>query len=560
MISRGRLNVIAAVLAVWAGLTWARLAQVQVLEHDRWEALAARQRETTVEIDEPRGDIVSRDGRILAGSVERVNVYANPGRIPRESWPQLAADLASIVGSSRDAILARFAERDRFFYLARNLDPSVEDAVDRLGQRDLGVLPVEQRVYPHGHLAASVVGFVNADGEGQAGLESSYDRTLTGTASVYRLWRDGKTLPLDLQLETAGRAGLSLHLTLDSRAQLVVEEELRRTLATIGGSAASAVVMVPATGEILAMASAPGFDPARPGDSPSRAWRNRTVQDALEPGSTFKPFVVAGALGDGTVSPAKMIDCSGGGIQVASAFIRDHEQYGWLSVRNILVHSSNVGAIRVAHTLSPVQLDATIRSFGFGSRTGIELPAETGGLYRSLDRWSGLSRAGLAIGQEISVSPLQLARGYAVFANGGRLVRPVLVSETRDRTGDVVAPRRFGVPRRVLDPSIAAQVTRMLEGVVAEGTGKRAAVVGYRVAGKTGTAQKAVDGGYQAGKHLAWFAGFLPLPDPQLVIVVCVDEPHTNFWASDVAAPTFARIASRLVTILGIPPERGTRS
>jgi len=278
---------------------------------------------------------------------------------------------------------------------------------------------------------------------------------------------------------------------------------------------------------------------------------------ALEPGSTFKSFIVAAAIEHGIISPTQLIDCSGGGVQVAGFFMHDHAKYGVLSVRDLLTFSSNAGAIRIAQRLAPEQLDEFITRFGFGRSTGVELPGETRGVYYGPRRWSALSRAGLALGQEISVSPLQLAQAYAAFANGGLLVRPTIVRETRDQRGQVLTPYRPQAPVRVLSSELAHTMAELLTGVVEEGTGVAAHVPGYRVAGKTGTAQKPVDGSYRAGAHAPWFAGFLPLPDPRLVIVVCVDEPHTSFWASDVAAPTFGRIAARLIGLLDIQPTAG---
>ncbi|HVN31054.1 MAG TPA: penicillin-binding protein 2 [Thermoanaerobaculaceae bacterium] len=562
MLSALRLRWLTVGLAAWALLVVARLVQVQVVDHHTWEAESARQRERTVEVEEPRGDITSRDGRLLAGSLERVAVYANPRKIPREQWPAVAARLASLVGSSSAEILADLSKREGFFYVAKDLDPQVADAVAKLRQRGVGTLRTERRVYPHGTLAGPVVGFVNAEGDGQAGLEGFYDRTLRGVPSIYRELRDGKIAPtsLDLSLDTAGRPGQSLQLTLDCRIQEVVEEELGRTMTTTGAKGASAVVMDPTTGKLLAIGSLPSYDPARVGQSPPDWLHNRAVEDALEPGSTFKPIIVAAAITAGVLDPTETVDCSGGGIQVANLFIHDHASFGLLPVRDVLAKSSNTGAIRIAHRLSANQLDSTIREFGFGQPTRVELPAEARGIYRSPQHWSAASRASLALGQEIAVTPLQLAQAYAIVANGGLLVRPTLVLETRDRSGHVVTPYRPQPGQRVLPASVASSLAALLEGVVEDGTGRAADVPGFRVAGKTGTAQRASAGSYAAGHHVAWFVGFLPMPNPSLLIVVCIDEPESSYWAAEVAAPTFGRLAARVVTLLGVQPTRGERA
>ena len=562
MVNAARLRLLGRALAVWAAVVVARLAQVQLLQHASWEAESARQQEKTVEVEEPRGDIVSRDGHLLAGSLERAVIYANPSRVPRREWKDVAAGLAPVAGMTATEILARFAEKDGFFYLAKDLDRSAAAAVERLRERGVGWLPTERRVYPQHGLAGATVGFVDSSGTGQAGLEASFDRTLRGVPSVYRMLRDGRIspTPLDLRLETPGRPGQSLVLTLDSRIQEVAEEELARTLAEVGGKGAAAVVMDVASGELLALASLPSYDPGRLDEGLADGRHNHAIEDALEPGSTFKPFIVAAALTAGVLSPFEMVDCSGGGVQVANVFFHDHARYGLLPIREVLAKSSNTGAIRVALRLTPAQLDATIRAFGFGQPTRVELPAETRGIYHSPQSWSAVSRAGLALGQEISVTPIQLAQAYAALANGGRLVRPSLVLETRDRDGRVVTPSRAAAPAQALAPEAARAVAAMLEAVVEDGTGKSADVPGFRVAGKTGTAQRAFAGGYGSGRHVAWFAGFLATSAPRLAIVVCINEPHSNYWAAEVAAPAFGRIANRLVTLLGMAPSEWGRT
>lgn len=559
MFNAARLRWIVLGLSVWACAVVVRLVQIQVFEHRTWESESARQREHVLEVEEPRGDIVSRDRRLLAGSLERVTVYANPRKVPRDAWNAVASRLAPLVGQTATAVLAQFREHDGFFYLGKDLDPQITDEVTKLRQRGVGTIRTERRVYPHGSLAGSVVGYVNGDGDGQAGLEAFYDRTLRGVPSVYRVLRDGKTSPtfLDLRLETEGRPGQSLVLSLDCRIQQVVEQELARTIADTGAKAASAVVMDPSDGEVLAVGSLPSYDPGHLSQSAPEDRRNRAAEDALEPGSAFKPIVVAAALSFGVLDASEMVDCSGGGVQIANAFIHDHARYGLLPVREVLAKSSNVGAIRIAYRLAPGQLDEKIRQFGFGQQTSVELPAEARGIYRGPQSWSALSRAGLALGEEISTTPLQMAQAYAAIANGGRIVHPRLVLETQDRSGRSITPYKPQPGTRVLSAEVASRLATMLEAVVEEGTGKLAAAPGYRVAGKTGTAQRAHSGSYAAGRHVAWFAGFLSMPSPSVVIVVCVDEPTSNYWAADVAAPAFGRIAARIAVLLGLQPTSG---
>lgn len=558
-LSRGRFRLVAVGLGVWAAVAWLRLVQVQVLQQEHWQREALRQQERLEPADPPRGDIRTRDGRLLAGSVQRTAVWANPGRIPKARWHSVAEALAPLTGIERDEILGRFEQRNRFFYLGKDYDPEIATAVARLDIRGVGTLPQDRRVYPHGTFAGPVVGFVNADLEGQAGIERSYQRTLAGTPGLYRLIRDGKRNPtrLELREEKAGRPGLSLILSLDSRVQALVEGELTRVLREVGAAGGAGVVMDPRTGEILALASLPAYDPGAVGQSPRDWWRNRAVEDALEPGSSFKPFMLAAAMSHGVLHPAEVIDCTGGGIQVAGAFIRDNAHFGHLPLRQMLAKSSNVGVIRVAHRLPPDAMAQTIRALGFGRPTGVELPAEAHGIFRPPAQWSALSRAGLAIGQELSVTALQMARAYSVIANGGNLVRPTLVLEARSPDGRIATQSRPEVEARVLPGPVTATLRDLLESAVADGTGRGAQVPGYRIAGKTGTAQRAIDGGYRGRHHAAWFAGFLPAHQPRVVLVLFVDQPRTAYWASEVAAPAAGRIAAQLVVLLGLPPSGG---
>lgn len=558
-LQRGRFLLVVIGLAIWAAAAWARLAQVQVLQHDHWHSEAVRQQEREISVDRPRGDIRTRDGRLLAGSVHRVGVYVIPRQIPSSRWREVAESLAPITELEEDEILRRLGERRKFFYLGKDYDPEIAPSVIRLHVRGVGTLPVERRVYPHGALAGPIIGHVDAEGRGQAGLERSYQNTLAGSPGVFRQIRDGKRLPTPLELrpEDAGRPGLSLTLTLDSRIQALVEEELFRTMTALGATGAAGVIMDPGSGEILALASLPAYDPGALGLTEARLRRNRAVEDALEPGSSFKPFILAAALEQGVLSPSETIDCSGGGIQIGNTFIRDNGRYGLLPVRQMLAVSSNVGAIRVAHRVPPEALETTIRGLGFGRRTGVGLPAESNGIFRPTIQWSTLSRAGLAIGQEISASAVQMARAYAAIANGGRLVTPTLVRESRSLAGAATVLTRPDAGEQVLSPEVAAALRDLLEFAVAEGTGRKAHLAGYRMAGKTGTAQRAQVGGYRKGHHAAWFAGFFPAHQPQIVIVLYIEQPRTAFWASEIAAPVARRIADQLVTVLGLLPAEG---
>jgi cell division protein FtsI/penicillin-binding protein 2 len=308
------------------------------------------------------------------------------------------------------------------------------------------------------------------------------------------------------------------------------------------------------SGNVLAIASLPSFDPANPGASPAECWRLRAVQDAFEPGSTIKPLIAVTALACPHIRPDRVFDCRQRGATVAGHWIRDHAEPGLYDLAHVIAQSSNSGIIELALDLAPELIWRTLRAFGLGERTGVGFPAEARGLLAPVDRWSAMSRAGVALGQELTASPLQIAVAYAAIANRGWLPQPHLVARVGSGPEGATAWKR-----RVMDSEIAAQVVEMLELVVLEGTGKQAQIPGYRVAGKTGTAQRPTEHGFDDSHHVAWFAGFLPLPDPQVVVVVAIEEPDRDFWASSTAAPLFARIGQAATEVLDIPPEQATR-
>jgi cell division protein FtsI/penicillin-binding protein 2 len=334
---------------------------------------------------------------------------------------------------------------------------------------------------------------------------------------------------------------------LQARCEKVLEEALR----VHGARAASAVVVDVRSGHILALASLPSFDPANPGAAKAEDWRLRPVQDAVEPGSTVKPFVAAAALSSDVVGPGERFDCLNHGTRVAGHWVRDHAEPGLYTIDEVVIHSANAGIIEIAERLSEDRLRLAFDTFGFGHRTGVGFPAEARGLLPETRTFSKMSRAGLALGQELTVSPLQMAMAYGAIANGGWLLKPLLVEP------DATAARAVdpGMRTRILDEGLADRLRFMLEGVVRDGTGGLASVAGFRTAGKTGTAQRVVDGAFDDEHHISWFAGFLPMPDPKVVVVVTVEDPvKIDFWASTVAAPLFAEIAEASACVLDFAP------
>jgi cell division protein FtsI (penicillin-binding protein 3) len=552
-VNRRRFLSVAAVLALGATLVFGRSFQVSVLEHAAWSDLALRQQRQVITVPGPRGTIRTADGYILATSAERVAIQVDKRHLEYQDLFVRAA--AALLETPKGELARRLGQGGTSVWLAKKVPREVAEEVRQLAVRAVVLVPDFARIYPQQRLAAPVVGFVGRDElktVGRSGFEHQYDAYLSGEPEQYLAVNDAIRRKVRLERLQSGRAGYDLELTLNARLQARCEAALEKAVAVHEAKAASAVVVDPWTGRVLALASLPSFDPANYGASPPENWRLRPVQDALEPGSTVKPVVAAAALAAGVVRNGELFDCTKRGTQVAGHWVRDHAEPGRYTLDEVVVYSANVGIILAAERVPDKLLWGAFSAFGFGRRSGIDFPAEARGLMPETRSWSKMSSAGFALGQELTVSPLQMAMAYAAIANGGFLRRPILVqSDTRDR-----AAGKDGVATRVLDEGLARRLSAMLEGVVTSGTGKLAAVPGYRVAGKTGTAQRSVNGSYGDGRHTSWFAGFLPMPDPRLVIVVTVEDPaEWDYWASTVAAPVFSEIAGAAVSLLDIPPS-----
>ena len=553
--NRRRFLAVAAVLALGGAVVFARSFQITVLDHEGLKKQALKQQHHVITVPGPRGTIRTADGYILATSVERVAIRVNTANL---DYPELFARTAAALLETPSGELARrLSGGPKWVWLAKKVPSDVAEEVRLLAARTVGIVPDFARIYPQRRLAAPVVGFVGREElntVGRAGFEYRYDAYLTGEPEQYLVVTDAVDRQVRLKRLRGGRAGYDLELSINARLQARCEAALDGAIDDYGAKAASAVVVDPWTGRVLALASLPSFDPSRYGDSPAENWRLRPVQDALEPGSTVKPVIAAAALAGGVIRDDELFDCTDRGTRVAGHWVRDHVDPGMYTLDEVVVYSANVGIIDAAARVPDRMLWSAFSAFGFGRRSGIDFPAEARGLMPETRSWSRMSSAGFALGQELTVSPLQMAMAYAAIANGGWLRKPVLVvSDTGDgqKASDASATR-------VLDAKLARRLSTMLEGVVTEGTGKLAAVSGYRVAGKTGTAQRAESGTYDDEHHTSWFAGFLPLPDPRLVIVVAVEDPvKRDFWASTVAAPVFAEIADAAVSILDIPPAGG---
>jgi cell division protein FtsI (penicillin-binding protein 3) len=497
-------------------------------------------------VDDPaqRGTIFDRNGVELAVSEDSTTVFANPFLI--KDPVRVAGRLAPIMGMKEDDLLRKLSDRHTgFVYLRRKMDATAGEKVAKLKIEGIGTATEPKRVYPQGFLASQVLGIVGTDNSGLAGLEYSQDRSLRGQDGERRLVKDalGKTVSL---VETKrAQAGKSLSLTLDARIQERAEAVLSEVGQTYTPQGATAVVMDPRSGEILALANWPRVDANNIDGAPSYARKNRAIQENYEPGSTFKAITVSGAMEEKLVEPTTTLAVPFE-IQVADRTVGEaHDGGGGIkSVAQILKESSNVGSVMIGLKLGATRFDRWVRRFGFGRRTEVDLPGEESGIVLRPEHYSGSSMGNMPIGQGIAVTPMQMATAYTAIANHGVMRRPYIVK------GD--APP----PKRVLTRRIADQVARMLEGVLGPGgTAEEAQVPGYTLAGKTGTAEKAIKGGYSKTDFIASFIGFAPAKDPRLLVAVMVDTPRGDIYGGTVAAPAFERIMEFALPYLKIPPR-----
>ena len=546
-----RVRLLTAVFAVAFAAVLLRAGWLQAVQAQGLDRLAASQHRETIVIPARRGSVYDRTGVELAIGERVVTVYANPKQIRDPRAVAMAAGRA--LGKDPARLLPLLTDRNRgFVYLARKADPSAAEALRRREVVGLGFFPEERRTYPLRRVASEVVGYAGLDNRGLAGLELAFDRSLGGAAGRRTIVRDPFGHALSVIDATEPRDGRDLRLTLDHTLQRHVERVLASTRVRWGAASASAVVIDPATGGVLAMALEPGFDANRFPAVPRDVQRNRAVTDTYEPGSTFKVVTLTAALETGMVEPWTEYRLPPT-IQVSDRVIKEATERGTetMSVAQILSQSSNVGTVTLALGLGRSTLSRWIERFGFGRKTGIEFPGETPGIVVPPDEWSGSTIGNVPIGHGIAVTPVQMARAYAAIANGGVAVQPHLVERI---SGE---PARRLERRRILSTKTAKQLTAMLRGVVEDGSGTAAQVPGYFVAGKTGTAAKPdpVNGGYSKTRYVGSFVGFAPARKPRLVVLVTVDEPKGTIWGGAVAAPAFAEIARFALQYLQVPPD-----
>ena len=548
---------------LWSLLIVARLVQKQIVEHGDYARKAEMQQQTQGEIAAPRGIIYDSRMDVLAANTTLSTVIAEPRRI--KDIPETAEKLASALGVDRRTLQTRMEmpERKSYLVVQRRIDEKKEKSIAGLNLDGVYFIDESTRSYPNNGMACHVLGFVNMNGDGGAGIEQEYDKYLKGKPGLYTFARDGRKTPriYETQMDVLPVQGNSLVLSIDKSIQYITDRELAAGAEKTKARAGTAIVMESTTGRILAMSNYPRFDSNRYNEYKSEYWYNRAVTDIFEPGSTFKVAVAAAALKEGLARPDEMIDCQNGSITIGGHVFRDHNRYGLISFNKILAVSSNVGAAKLGLRLGQERLYEYIRAFGFGTPTGIDLPREEDGIVRHWNKWSGLSIGAISFGHEIGVTSMQILTAVNTIANGGFRVRPSVVDRIIDSEGNLVkknTPEKV----RILDEKTALEITEALKEVVLPGgTARRASLNGYVAAGKTGTAQKIVKdpvtgkNRYSNSKYVSSFIGFAPLPNPKITVLVQLDEPANGYYGGEVSAPIFQAIAQETLMRLKIPPD-----
>jgi cell division protein FtsI (penicillin-binding protein 3) len=547
-----RIRLLLVVFLLVFAATLARAAWLQVVEASTLSAKAQSQHRTTLTIPAGRGTIFDRSGVQLAIGEQTTTLYADPSQVTRPRDLALAAH--AIFGIPATSLYTQLLnKKSHFVYVERFADPKLAAQFIKKGFAGISSYPEEKRTYPQNGVAAQVIGFAGTDDTGLAGLELQYNSRLQGKAGQQTIIRDPFGRAINVLSSVPVREGQDVFTTLDQRIQFNAEQVLRSTVAWTGAQSATAIVMDPKTGEILAMAQAPGYNANKASNVPFAMQRDRSVTDVYEPGSTFKLVTISAALSLGVVTPQTKFVLPGA-LHVADRTIHDAEPRGTetMSVAQILARSSNIGAVTIAEKLGAPTLAQWISKFGFGQPTGVDFPGESSGLVLPLDKWSGSTIGNVPIGQGIAVTPIQLASAYAAIANGGVWIEPHLVSRVGGRV--VHGFKR----RRIVSPAVDDQLKAMLTGVVDEhgATGNAAQIPGYTVAGKTGTGQIPGPNGYSASNgYMASFVGMVPVSNPRLLVLVVVNRPHTSIFGGVVAAPAFQQIAKFDLQYLEVPPN-----
>lgn len=546
--------VTAGVLAAWSLVIVGRLIVLQVVQHDQLVARAERQQMSTVLAPAKRGEIFDRNGRLLAYSVDADTIYAVPTEITdaAKTAAALCGALDDCTAKTREELRDRLSQPRAFVYVRRRASPLQARRVAALGLEGIAFRKESKRYYPNRELAAHLLGYVGVDNVGLSGLEATYDKTIRGREGKLLVQTDARRQVFS-RLERSPTAGASIELTIDEHLQHIAEREIRNGVDAARADGGTAVIMDPYTGEILAMASWPTFNPNDYGDAPEHARRNRAVQDLYEPGSTFKIVTASAAIEEKVVTPDEIIDTSAGNIRFGSRVINDMHRYAPMSFTDVIVKSSNVGAIKVGLKIGAERMGLYIRRFGFGRPTSPDFPGESPGIVWEPSKLNDSALASVSMGYQVGVTPLQMAAAASVIANGGTLYEPHVVRAiVKSGLRTTVEPKAV---RRSILPETAATLTQIMEKVVTDGTAKAARLASYNVAGKTGTADKLVNGRYSPSQQNVSFIGFVPSRRPALTVIVMIDSPRVGGdTGGAIAAPIFKRIADASLRHLGVTP------
>jgi cell division protein FtsI (penicillin-binding protein 3) len=555
---RIRIRLIGVVFILGFALVTMRAFDLQVMQEQQWNERAERQHQKVIPLTPQRGTIFDSNGEELAVSVDVDSIYVEPRKL--EDRSAAAKKLATALGLSLRTVKAKLKSNRSFVWLKRQVTPSQSEQVKAMKLKGVGMIKEPRRFYPNSNVAAHLLGFTGLDPKGLEGLELEYDKTILGRGGYLVMERDalGRGIGTGLPQVQGATRGHDLFLTLDKNLQYIAERELADGIRKTEAKAGTVVMMEPSTGKILAIANYPEYNPnAFTRHKPSQ-WRNRAVCDSYEPGSTFKVFPMAAALNEAVISINQKIDCENGLFRVGGKDIHDHKKYQKLTPAEIIKYSSNIGSAKIGKLLGKDTFYKYIQDFGFGQKSGIDLPGEAVGILNPSSKWFEVDLAAISFGQGISVTPIQLVAATAAIANGGYLMEPYIVDRVVDSQGQLTSKKQPRVVRKVIAKDVAKIVSRMMEMTTEDGgTAINARVPGFKVAGKTGTAQKvdAVTGGYSADKRVGSFIGFLPADEPRLIMLVTIDEPKKGIYGGLTAAPVFSRIAAQAMQYLKIAPS-----
>jgi cell division protein FtsI (penicillin-binding protein 3) len=547
-----RVYILIAAMGLWGAGIGIRLCFLQVVYSSAYKQRAERQQQRTLEVSPRRGVIYDRNGDELAVSIKVESVFAVPDEIKDPA--ATAEALSTLIGVSTNDLIEKLGSQRSFVWVKRKLNATAAAAVRRAKLPGIYLQREDMRFYPKRELAAHILGYVDIDEKGLGGLEYRYNGSVRGDSGRVLVRTDARGHSFD-SIEQPVAPGANLTTTNDENIQYIVEKEIAATAEKTRAKGISIIVMDPRTGEILAMANYPTFNPNEYAKYSPQSWINRAVSHTYEPGSTFKIVTAASAFEEGLADPAEVIDCLNGAINVFGRIVHDWKKFGLLTVKQILQNSSDVGAIRLALRVGNERFAEHIASFGFGKPTNIDLPGEERGLAKPASRWTKSSIGSIAMGQEIGVTPLQIVRMVSVIANGGILYQPYVVKTVQHpQTGILSETEPHG--ERVISEDTAAKLQDMLEAVVTDGTAKSGRLEGYTAAGKTGTAQKIDETGrYSATKYVASFTGFAPATNPAIAMIVMIDEPIGAHHGGEVGAPVFKRIAEQVLRYMSVPPD-----